>query len=215
MIISASGLAVGGLYAGGAFDRGEVYPLPIAEARSRLETMTLPRASRAFAAGSGAAVISAEQSGDTFSWPVGVADSDPAVFSARLQPEGAGRTRVFLDYRTADTGSVYADRLLSSRFMRSYGETSFHEQVDAVLDGRPADEGQALQSFAAHAAAHPEDMQEVGAAMEGIFKDVADQMNAMSVDANLRGSTSARDRMDAATRPSTNATQPSLRLRTN
>lgn len=215
MIISASGLAVGGLYAGGAFDRGEVYPLPIAEARSRLETMTLPRASRAFAAGSGAAVISAEQSGDTFSWPVGVADSDPAVFSARLQPEGTGRTRVFLDYRTADTGSVYADRLLSTRFMRSYAETSFHEQVDAVLDGRPADEGQALQSFAAHAAAHPEDMQEVGAAMEGIFKDVADQMNAMSVDANLRGSTSARDRMDAATRPSTNATQPSLRLRTN
>jgi hypothetical protein len=40
-------------------------------------------------------------------------------------------------------------------------------------------------------------------------------MNAMSADANIRGSTSARDRMDAATRPSTNATQPSLRLRTN
>jgi hypothetical protein len=177
--------------------------------------MTLPGGSRAFAAGSDAAVISAEQSGDTFSWPVGVADSDPAVFSARLQPEGAARTRVFLDYRTADTGSVYADRLLSTRFMRSYAETSFHEQVNAALEGRPADEAQALQSFAAHAAAHPEDMQEVGAAMEGIFKDVADQMNAMSVDANLRGSTSARDRMDAATRPSTNATQPSLRLRTN
>jgi hypothetical protein len=58
-------------------------------------------------------------------------------------------------------------------------------------------------------------MQEVGAAIEGMFKEVADEMNAMSVDANLRGSTSARDRMDAATRPSTNATQPSLRLRTN
>ena len=160
-------------------------------------------------------MISAEQSADTLSWRVGLADSDPAVFSARLKPEGAARTRVFLDYRTANTGFAYADRLLSTRFMRSYAETSFHEQVDAALEGRPADEGQALQSFAAHARAHPEEMQEVGAAMEGMFKDVADQMNAMSVDANLRGSTSARDRMDAATRPSTNATQPSLRLRTN
>ena len=215
MIISASGLAVGGLYAGGAFDRGEVYPLPIAEARSRLETMTLPNASRAFAGGSDAAVISAEQSADTFKWRVGLADSDPAVFSARLQPEGAARTRVFLDYRKADTGYAYADRLLSTRFMRTYAETSFHEQVDAVLEGRPADEARALQSFAAHAATHPEDMEEVGAAMEGMFKEVADQMNAMSADANIRGSTSARDRMDAATRPSTNATQPSLRLRTN
>jgi hypothetical protein len=99
--------------------------------------------------------------------------------------------------------------------LRTYAETSFHEQVDAVLEGRPADEARALQSFAAHAAAHPEDMQEVGAAVEGMFKEVADQMNAMSADANIRGSTSARDRMDAATRPSTNATQPSLRLRTN
>lgn len=215
MIISASGLAAGGLYAGGAFDRGEVYPLSIAEARSRLETMTLPGAARASAAGSHAAVISAEQSADTLSWRVGLADSDPAVFSARLKPEGAARTRVFLDYRTANTGFAYADRLLSTRFMRSYAETSFHEQVDAALEGRPADEGQALQSFAAHARAHPEEMEEVGAAIEGMFKDVADQMNAMSVDGNLRGSPSARDRMDAATRPSTNATQPSLRLRTN
>ena len=215
MIISASGLAVGGLYAGGAFDRGEVYPLPIAEARSRLEMMTLSGVSRASAAGSEAAVISAERSADTFSWRVGRADSDPAVFSASIQPEGAARTRVFLDYRTANTGFAYADRLLSTRFMRSYAETSFHEQVDAALEGRPADQGQALQSFAAHAAAHPEEIQEVGAAMESMFKEVAGQMNAMTVDADLRGSASARDRMDAATRPSTNATQPSLRLRTN
>ena len=211
VVLAASGAAVGGLYLGGAFQGGEVYPLPIGEARARLERVALPQSVTGTAAGS-RAELSVNPSSDTYSWKVTAGTQTMAVFSAHLTAEGPTRTRVLLGYANGKTQSPWADRIMSTSFMRSYAESSFHEQVDAVLEGRRAEQGQAMQDFAAHAAAHPEEMREVGLATQGIFKEVANQIEAeRTLGANYQ-QTTARERMAAATRPTSDATRPTTDL---
>jgi len=211
VVLAASGAAVGGLYLGGAFERGEVYDLPIAEARARLETMALPQSVTGAAGGSGAN-LSVNGSSDTFIWTITAGNAAPAVFSAHLTPVGPKRTRVLLDYENGKTESPWTDRLMSTSFMRSYAQSSFHEQVDAAMEGRAADQGHAMQEFAQHAAAHPEQMREVGLATQEIFKDVANQVAAERMPSGQDQPGSARERMAAATRPSGDATRPSTEL---
>ena len=211
VVLAASGAAVGGLYLGGAFERGEVYPLAIADARARLETVGLPQSVTGTAGGS-AASLSIDRSSDTYTWKINAGNDTVALFRAHLTAEGPSRTRVLLAYQNGTTRSPWADRLLSTAFMRSYAESSFHEQVDAALEGRRAEQGQAMQDFAAHAAAHPEQMREVGLATQEIFKDVANQMEAERTYGETYQPVTARERMAAATRPSTDATRPTTDL---
>ena len=211
-IIAASGVTVGGLYAGGAFDRGEVYNVPIAEARMRLEMMELPQAM--FNAAGGSSASDSEQ-GDTYTWKVMVGSEKAAVFTAHLKAEGSSQTRVTLDYTRPKSKDVWSERLLSTNFMRTYTETSFHEYVDAAIENRRPDQRQAMQDFAAHAAAHPEDIRELGQATEGIFMEVAEQMKSIEADMKYSQSTylnSPRVRMEAATRPNPDATRPTVPL---
>jgi hypothetical protein len=209
LIFTTASLAVGGLYLGGAFDRGQVYDLPIAEARSRLSALSLP--SDAVAPAGGHASVGADSTKDGLAWNVSAGGDASSVFAAHLKAEGPGRTRVTLDYRNG-TSSPWADRLMATRFMRSYAEASFHEQVDAALRARRPDQGRALQDFATHAAAHPEEVREVGLATQEIFKDVANQVERMRAAESVPPPTSARESMAAATRPSADATRPSVDL---
>ena len=212
MVIGASGLAVGGLYAGGAFDRGEVYNVPIAEARMRLEIMELPPA--LFNAAGGSTTSDGEQ-GDNYTWKVMAGTEKAAVFSARLQPEGPSRTRVTLDYTRPTSKDGWSDKLLSTNFMRKYTEMTFHEYVDAAIENRRPDQNEAMKSFAAYAATHPEDVRELGEATQGIFKEVADQLKSMQANGQFSEysySNSPRVRMEAATRPNPDATRPSTQL---
>ena len=215
LIIGGSALAVGGLWAGGAFDRGEVYDLPMPEARSRLEALTLPKEVLAVAGGKDAE-FSEDAAGYTLTWKLNSGEGKPAKFSAYLMPEGPARTRVRLYYQTSKSSSSfaqYADKLMSTGFMRSYAESGFHEQVDAALEGRPADQGNAMREFAARAARHPEEVREVGATVSGILDDVAGQAaEGMKAEAEWRRAErdqarmppqrSAQESMSAATRPS-------------
>ena len=211
-IIAASGVTVGGLYAGGAFDRGEVYNVPIAQARMRLELMELPEAM--FNAAGGSSVSDSEQ-GDTYTWKVMVGSEKAAVFTARLKAEGPSQTRVTLDYTRPSGRDGWSDKLLSTNFMRKYTETSFHEYVDAAIENRRPDQSEAMQEFAAQAAAHPEDLRELGQATQGIFMEVAEQMKSIEADMKYNQaiySNSPRLRMEAATRPNPEATRPTTPL---
>lgn len=215
MVIGASGLAVGGLYAGGAFDRGELYNVPIAEARMRLEMMELPPA--LFNAAGGSTTSDGKQ-GDTYTWKVMAGTEKAAVFTARLQPEGPSRTRVTLDYVRENGTDPWSDRIMSTDFMRSYTETSFHEYVDAAIENRRPDQSSAMKEFAAYASTHPEDIRELGEATQGIFMDVANQMTSMQAEmkrAQADYQASPRVRMVEATRPNADATRPSTQLPRN
>lgn len=215
MIIGASGVAVGGLYAGGAFDRGEVYNVPIAQARMRLELMELPPAVSNVAGGSAA---QDGQNGDTYTWKILAGSEKTAVFTAHLQAEGPAQTRVTLDYTRPKGKGDWSDRFLSTSFMQSYAETSFHEYVDAAIENRRPDQNEAMKAFAANAAAHPDQIRELGLVTEGMFKDVAEQMKSMKAGGQFSDysySNSTRVRMEAATKPSVDATRPTTPLPTD
>lgn len=212
MVIGASGLAVGGLYAGGAFDRGEVYNVPIADVRMRLGMLELPQAM--FNAVGGSTATDSQQ-GDTYTWKVMAGSEKAAVFTAHVKAEGSSRTRVTLDYTRSASKNGWSDSLLSTDFMRKYTETTFHEYVDAAIENRRPDQHDAMQAFAAEAAAHPEDLRELGEATQGIFMEVADQMKAIEADMKYSQSiysNSPRLRMEAATRPNPDATRPTTPL---
>ena len=190
LLIAASGVTVGGLYAGGAFDRGQVYDLPIAEVRSRLAEVQIPQ----MAAGTDVRPVS---DGNSIEWRVN--GTAGAVFSAMLASEGPSRTRVILDYEPAAVDHGYADKLRSSRFLRGFAETTFGEEVDARLDGRVADQAQAMRDFARQVGSDPEAVRELGLVTQDMFKSVSAQLNE-----NMRADRiepAARARMDAATKP--------------
>jgi hypothetical protein len=197
LILAASGVTVGGLYAGGAFDRGQVYDLPIAEARARLNAVQIPQMAAATAAGRDGVEVRPVSSGDTIEWRI--SGTTGAIFSATLTSEGPTRTRVLLDYEPARVDGGYADKLRSTRFLRGFAETTFAEEVDARLDGRVADQAQAMRDFAREIASDPEAVRELGLVTEDMFKNVSEQLNE-----NMRAERlepSARSRMDAATKP--------------
>lgn len=180
--MTASGLAVGGgLYAGGVLTTGEVYDLSVAEARSRLMTVSLPRDVLVTAGGSDAADVDMDVLSDSISWEVSRGGKRAARFTANLRPEGPMRTRVTIDYANDRSPSSYADRLLSTKFLRSYVETSFAEEVDARLEARPADRDRALTEFANHVAADPEIVRELGLTTEGMFRGIGAQARANAV----------------------------------
>ena len=197
LAIAASGITASGLYAGGVFDRGEVYDLPIAEVRSRLASVQIPQMAAMTATGTDGAAIRVTSDGQTVRWdPNGRAD--PA-FAAFLTAEGPTRTRVILDYLPASLDQGFGDRLRSTRFLRGYAETSFAEEVDARLEGRIADQAQAARDFGRHVASDPEAVRELGLVTEDMFKSVSNQMNA-TMHAN-RVEPTARQTMAAATEP--------------
>ena len=197
LLIAASGVTVGGLYAGGAFDRGKVYDLPIAEARTRLANVRIPQLAAETALGRDDINLRPISTSDAIEWRV--SGSAGAIFSAVLTSEGPGRTRVKLDYEPAKVDGSYADKLRSTRFLRGFAETTFEEEVDARLEGRVADQAQAMRDFAREIASDPEAVRELGLVTEEMFKSVSAQLNE-----NMRAERiepSARTRMDAATKP--------------
>ena len=87
VIIAASELAVGGLYLGGAFERGEVYNLSIDDTRSRLGALSFPQEVLGSAGGSDTS-LSIGDAGNTYTWRVKAGDYSAAVFTAHLTTEG-------------------------------------------------------------------------------------------------------------------------------
>ena len=196
LLIAASGVTVGGLYAGGAFDRGQVYELPIAEVRARLATVQIPHMAAATGTGR-SAEIHPLSSADSIEWRLN--GTSGAVFSARMSSEGPNRTRVTLDYEPASVDGSYGDRLRSTQFLRGFAETTFAEEVDARLDGRVADQAQAMRDFARQFASDPEAVRELGLVTQDMFKSVSEQLKENS-HAQPFGP-AAQARMDAATKP--------------
>ena len=199
ILITASSVAVGGLYAGGAFDRGEVYAMPLSLVRARLVSVQFPAMAAMAAAGTDRA-IRANVSDNRVRWTLN--ERTGATFTATMQPEGPLRTRVVLDYQPGETGDGHAERLLATAFMRDFAETSFREEVDARIEGRAPDHDRALQDFAARTAADPSYVRELGLAVEGMMNDVHEQAQGMQPSADYRSAVSTQENMRAATRPS-------------
>jgi hypothetical protein len=176
ILIAASGFAIGGgLYAEGILSKGEVYDLPVAEARGRLTGLSLSPETLAIAGGSDNASVTVKGTSDAIVWSVPTSGSRAATFTVNLRAEGPSRTRVNISYVNGTSTPNYVDRLTSTRFFRGYAETSFNEDVDARLDGRPVDQRGARHDFAARAAADPRQLRELGLASASAFKDISSQ----------------------------------------
>lgn len=201
MAISGSAAAVGGLYAGAMLTAGETYPMSLEQTRTRLAAMSLPPQLTMMAGGSDKAKVRVGSDGDSVTWTLPSASGRPATFIARLHEEGPLSTRVTVEYRNAQSASGFATRLQSTGFLRSYAETSFVEQVDAQLDGRPFDQQQAMEAFAQGAARNPEQVRELGETVTGILTEVSEQA-AEATRAQAPPPLSASRSMEDATRPS-------------
>ena len=197
LLIAASGVTVGGLYAGGVFDRGQVYELPIAVVRARLATVQIPHMAAATGTGRSTAIHPVSDA-DSVEWRLN--GTSGAIFSAQVSSEGPNRTRVTLDYEPASVDGSYGDRLRSTRFLRGFAETTFAEEVDARLEGRVADQSQAMRDFARQVASDPEAVRELGIVTQDMFKSVSEQVNAMHA---VQDERSVGSRMRAATEPTT------------
>ena len=203
--LGGSGMLLGGLYAGGVLSpAGEVYNIPIAEARAELVGMPLPPDVLHSVGTSGSGNVVVRSGPESVRWQIMAGGHPAGLYVAELQAENPWQTRVSVRGSATST-DTFASRITSSKFMRDYSDAAFAEQVDASLEGRAADPGDAMRAFAGHLQSHPEDVQELGLAVQGIFTEVAKQASANMHD-SVGGSggyspESVERSMDAATRP--------------
>ena len=205
LFITGSAFAIGGgLYAGGILSAGEVYDLPVADVRTRLATLPLSPEVLKIGGGSDSADVDVVVGSGSITWRIPTGGPRSAMFTANFRAEGPARTRVTVGYANGVAPSSLEDRLTSTRFLRTYAETSFAEVVDARLDGRPVDLAKAQHDFALRVAADPEQIHELGRASQSMFRDVASQMTDTSSqpDEIAQNTQSTDETMNAATRPS-------------
>ena len=199
MGVGASGMALGGLYAGGALTPGEVYGKPQAQVMRELSSMPVPNVP-AQSLGGGATEVDVRQSSGSIGWHFLVGNREAAAFTATLVPEGKLRTRVTVSYEAGESISPEVASLTSTALMRSAAEIAMREQVDARLDGRPLNQGATLHAIGQHAANHPEQVREYGVAIQQMYKDIGNQVaenaNGVAIEPD------AQTIMEKATRPS-------------
>ena len=202
LALAASGLTLGGLYAGGAFKTGELYDLPVAQVRSELAAMPLPREVLRAAGASDQIPVKMDFGDEWISWSFKGSEGAMSSFTARFRQEAEGKTRVWLHHsvQAADRGMV--SRLTSTRFMRGYATASFEEQVDARLDGRSFDYSKAMQVFARRSTEDPEQVRELGLAVRDMYVEAGERAAEAAHGTGNSYPTDGKAAMEAATRPS-------------
>lgn len=198
-----SGALVGGLYAAGTLSAGEVYDLPASEVTSRLASMPIPLTLLRVTGGSDATTVEVRRSAEAISWNFMLGDERVSTLTARLSPEGDGRTRVVVNQDSIQHPSPEIQRLASTQLAGDLIELGMAELVDARLEGREPDSGDVMQRLALHTAEHPEQVREYGRAVGDMMADLGNQARANAeADGAYRHETSPSERMEAATKPS-------------
>lgn len=117
---------------------GEVYPLPLADAKARVATTEVPT----FIFGSAAVDVQAMTQGDTVVlWPITTKGSELFRFVATLTPVDAAHTRVDVAFVPAPAGSgaageKVAERLKANADIAELYRKAMVEAVDATIEHR-------------------------------------------------------------------------------
>ena len=210
LITSGLVATTGGLYAGGVFDRGEVYPLTMEQVRDELAAMPFPREAVFSSGASSATEVDVDTTANTVSWRLSVGGRHAATFRAIMKPASGG-TRVRLDHQVGDVISP-ADELTSTSFMQSYADANFAERVDAQLEGRSHDPAAAAQVFAKDIHDNPQKVRELGESVRKMHSQIGETFKETSessaIDRELYSPEERERKMDSAT-------QPAVQLRSN
>ena len=174
--LAGSALLVGGLYATDALAPGRTYDIPLEQAFDELSSMPVPDGLAATGAGAAPAVV-VERTPSAIHWQFRVRGQDVALFTARLTPEGAGRTRVRIEYSPREPSSPELRRLASAGLVREFARLEMSEHVEARLERRPVDRTEVAAALADHIAANPEQVREYGRAMGEMVADLHRQIN--------------------------------------
>jgi hypothetical protein len=178
-----SGLLLAGLYAGDALTAGEVYDVPLEQAYGELSAMRVPAALMQVRAGVHAPEVAVRQSFPVIDWHFQLDGRDVATFTARLSPEGPGRTRVRVEYTPGEASAPELIHLTSAGLVRDLARLTMSEQIDAQLERRPVDDDRAIEALARHAAAHPKQIREFEQAMGEMAAGLYRQANETARDA--------------------------------
>ena len=210
LITSGLVATTGGLYAGGVFNRGEVYPLTMEQVRDELAAMPFPREA-VFSSGASSATVDVDTTANTVSWQLSVGGRHAATFRAIMKPVSGG-TRVRLDHQLGEVISP-ADELTSTSFMQSYADANFAERVDAQLEGRSHDPAAAAQVFAKDIDDNPEKVRELGESIRKMHSQIGETFKETSessatFERELYSPEERERKMDSAT-------QPAVQLRSN
>ncbi len=202
-------MLLGSLYASDALTAGRVYDVPLEQAYSELSSMPVPSLLVQATTGTDATSVAVRRSARAIDWHFQVRDQDVAVFTVRLSPEGADRTRVRVGYTPGEPRSPELAHLTSTTLTRDLARIAMSEQVEAQLEHRPVDEDEIVDALARHAAAHPEQVREYGLAAGEMVKDMWGEIYENSHDLSGHAPQASgpppglnQSAMDAATGPS-------------
>ena len=206
--IAGASAAVGGLYAGGVLESGQVYPKPFDQAYAELSSMPIPEMARQ---GAGSSDIVIRRYADSIEWHFRHKDEDLYVFTASLSREDDQHTRVKVDFDVGDALDPQSKKLLGSDYIRSIAGLALNEQVSSELEDRSFDQRRFATQLAVRAKIHPRELEAFGDGIRQMMLDNAEIIRANSeglrddyrLPPHIEQQFETRKSMDAATRPMT------------
>jgi hypothetical protein len=133
LLAGGASLLGGGAYVGGAFDRGEYYPIAPASVESRLAGLSFGEEGR----DADARLVLRSRGPAVVRWDLMIDGKRVADVRAHMEPEAPG-TRVDIEF--AFTSSAEMKGLDTDPFLKDIAEIAMEEKVDSTLDERPFDE---------------------------------------------------------------------------
>ena len=197
--------AAGGLYATDALTAGEVYDLPFQSAYAELAVMSLPSEVTQLSLGAGKN-IEVRKTASEISWLFLTDGEEAGRFVAKLSPEGAGKTRVVVDYVPGAAVPEEMLRLSDTQLMRKLAAAAMAEQVDSRLEGRPFQLSGSMQRTAEYLQNNPDALREYGEAIGHTMRGMHEIARRNAEDAVVL---SEEQRVG---KPSPDATRPSMDL---
>ncbi len=187
-LAGGASLLGGGAYLGGAFDRGEYYPMAPTAVEARLAGLQFGPEVGDFEGQEDIRLVLRSRGPALLRWDVMAGRTRMAEVRANLAPESPG-TRVHVEFQFTDGEALMG--LEEDPFINEMAEIAMVEKIDSTLDRRPFNKRMMQARMAAAVAANP---QSVTAMQKSLQENVADDMVSMSGDPQFTGSAAPKPR---------------------
>lgn len=153
MMAGAATVAGGGAWLGGAFDRGEYYPMAPTAVEARLAGLQLGTEAGDFNGESNIRLVLRSRGPALLRWDIMAGRDQIAAVRANLAPENAG-TRVYVEFQFTDGDAMVG--LDEDPLVNEMAQIAMSEKIDSTLEGRAFDAEMVQARMAAAVASNPQ-----------------------------------------------------------
>ena len=155
-------------------DQGAVYAVPVEQAFAKLTTLEMEPGLQQMVTASDELSLSTEAvPNQAVVWKFANKGDPIGEVRADLSASGAGKTRIKVSFKLAETGPLkaHAEFVNQQELISSYVTINLQEKIGSTLENRPFDESKVGKAMAEYALSHPQAMMKFGYDMSRMQHD--------------------------------------------